>query len=135
MGNLNSKQYDFLPIDCNPVSSFDSIHEDKKNKLWHEGFRCPGCQFYLEPGVLKEGEMELTYVKEDRYKNGELRWVRLKRSSLEFNGHCDLHVDDLSHLFSLSYEEKTYFNGLGYKLFVCPGLKRYEYKRAICYSL
>ena len=45
-----------------------------KGQLWYEGFRCK-CGFYIEAGCLKEGELELSYIKEDRYKNGHLRFV------------------------------------------------------------
>ena len=56
MGNLFSKEhakYDFLPIDSGPISSFESIRKNQLGKLWNEGFRCPGCGFYLEKGVLR----------------------------------------------------------------------------------
>lgn len=159
MGNSNSKieKFVIMPENTVPVDSFDSIQRSDKGQLWYEGFRCK-CGFYIEAGCLKEGELELSYIKEDRYKNGHLRFVdfqtNLDRCRTVTNGFftdgwwdqggcwyeyglADLEESDQEYFKKLGYVEKggtTITSGdqtRYWKKLILPKFEKYE--NTICF--
>lgn len=109
MGQNNSK-YEMVPENIRPINSFDSILTSDKAKLWNEGFRCE-CGFYLEPGCLKEGEIEISDIIEDRYKHGHLRHVKFRTDISKYQSYSRHEYT----LADLEDAEQNYFNQLGYK--------------------
>ena len=65
MGNSNSKTYYLRPDDSHhPVDSFKSILNSENGNLWYDGFKCPGCGFYIESGVLRIRFIDQTPISE-----------------------------------------------------------------------